>query len=50
VLKPEDIRVPGKQDDETEGKRELSWIWLAEHGERKKVLEVTEEEIGHGMH
>src|SRR5258708_21218956 len=28
-LKDEDIRPPGRSDDESEGFRELSWIWVA---------------------
>jgi hypothetical protein len=27
-LKTEDIRAPGKEDDEHEGDRSVSWIWL----------------------
>jgi hypothetical protein len=29
-LKAEDIRAPGKDDDEHEGDRSMSWIWLAD--------------------
>jgi hypothetical protein len=27
-LKAEDLRAPGKEDDEHEGDRSVSWIWL----------------------
>jgi hypothetical protein len=54
-LKPEDIRAPEKRDGEAEGTRELSWIWIQEHGEtaseRRGTVsehEVTQDEINDG--
>jgi hypothetical protein len=35
-LKKEDIRAPGRGDDESEGFREVPWIWLTM---RQRVLE-----------
>jgi hypothetical protein len=33
-LKAEDVRAPGRQDDETEGDRHVSWIWLTSQSDR----------------
>jgi hypothetical protein len=30
-LKAEDIRAPGREEGESEGRRELSWNWLVQH-------------------
>jgi hypothetical protein len=47
-LRPEDIRGPTKQDDESEGRRELTWIWLirttqlpANDGDEFEIAEGT---------
>jgi len=45
-LKPEHVRTPRRnQDDESEGRREVSWIWMARSG-LTEIEDVTEEEIG----
>jgi hypothetical protein len=40
-LKPEDIRAPGKEDDEQEGNRSISWIWLTS-SENHKLADDTQ--------
>lgn len=51
-LKDEDVKGPGKGDDEAEGTRELSWIWRVEHnsaalepGMSLKFDEVTDKDL-----
>jgi hypothetical protein len=36
-LKAEDVRAPGKEDDEHEGNRSVSWIWLATQGDHSSA-------------
>jgi hypothetical protein len=52
-LKAEDIRAPGREEGESEGRRELSWIWLVQRdktGEEPEsdMREASEEEIHDG--
>ena len=45
-LKPEHVRLPGRhEDDEGEGRRELSWIWMASSTSDINTC-ASEEEIG----
>ena len=45
-LKPEHVRLPGRsEDDESEGRRQLSWIWLASSPSDINAC-ASEEEIG----
>jgi hypothetical protein len=46
-LKPEDVKPPLRMENESERKRELSWIWMESKG-RDNTLEseASEEEIG----
>ena len=48
-LKDEDIRGPGKGDDEAEGTRELSWIWLTgynlESGVPVEFNKITDKDL-----
>jgi hypothetical protein len=48
-LNDEDIRDPGKDDDEMEGTRELSWIWLTrynlESGAPIKFNKITDKDL-----
>jgi hypothetical protein len=48
-LKPQDIKGPGRgKDDKSEGRRELSWIWLATSGSSGPDMldsDASEEEI-----
>ncbi|KIM72769.1 hypothetical protein PILCRDRAFT_15830 [Piloderma croceum F 1598] len=48
-LRPEDIRGPTRQDDESEGRRELTWIWLAGRVAQVPVNDGDEFEIAEGM-
>ncbi|KIM73218.1 hypothetical protein PILCRDRAFT_15408 [Piloderma croceum F 1598] len=48
-LRPEDIRGPTRQDDESEGRRELTWIWLAGRAAQVPVNDGDEFEIAEGM-
>jgi hypothetical protein len=43
-LKKEDIKFPAKDDDEGEGFRVISWIWL-ENGKTGEAVEAGQEEI-----
>jgi hypothetical protein len=46
-LKAEDVRGPGKREDgESEGRRELSWIWMARSDNQDVSKEAKEDEIG----
>jgi hypothetical protein len=51
VLSPEDIRAPGRQDDddgndrESEGRREIPWIWMGSY-DKEGSNQASEEEIG----
>jgi hypothetical protein len=47
-LRPEDIRGPTRQDDESEGRRELTWIWLAGRVAQVPVNDGDEFEIAEG--
>lgn len=45
-LRTEDVRGPGRGDEESEGRRELSWIWLTSS---VTVAEGDEFEVAEGM-
>src|SRR5262245_25142768 len=52
-LKAEDVRAPGREDGESEGRREWSWIWLVQHDEtgeepESDMTKASEEEIHDG--
>jgi hypothetical protein len=42
VLKDEDIKSPGKGDDEAEGTREISWIWRVEYKTAPSVSAIQD--------
>ena len=48
-LRPEDIRGPTRQDDESEGRRRLTWIWLVGQTAQVSVNPGDEFEIAEGM-
>lgn len=48
-LCPEDIRGPTRQDDESEGRRRLTWIWLVGQTAQVSVNPGDEFEIAEGM-
>jgi hypothetical protein len=48
-LRPEDIRGPTRQDDESEGRRQLTWIWLAGQTAQVSTNPSDEFEIAEGM-
>ena len=46
-LKPEHVKGPGRgKDDESEGRRELSWIWMVKANSWDVDVGASEEEIG----
>lgn len=46
-LKPEHVKSPGRgNDDESEGRREISWIWMMKVDGGEVNASVSEEEIG----
>jgi hypothetical protein len=47
-LRSEDVQGPGRGDGESEGRRELSWIWLSPSG-LKNVSDGDEFEVAEGI-
>jgi hypothetical protein len=45
-LKPADVKGPGRKENESEGRRELSWIWMVNSGPDDLSATLSEEEIG----
>jgi hypothetical protein len=46
-LKPEHVKAPQRsEDDESEGRRELSWIWMVKANSQDVNMGASEEEIG----